>query len=186
MYEYIFKLWRGAADQKTANNITALASEPEKFEPVSTEKWEAVLEQIFTQSSIEGVDISQALMKPLLYHFYCLKCISGPDTDYDIEVDHIIPQSLFAASSIKRSDVIQHNILNLGLLPKSENVAKSNKRLVEIIDPWLKDQITKYEFIAETDFAKYSDISNYQDMFEYRKSIIIDAYKDARTHMLNN
>ncbi len=187
LYEYIFKLWRGAADQKTANNIALLANEPEKFEPIPTAKWKAVLEeQIFKDSSIEGVDVSQALMKPLLYHMYCLKCISGPDSDYDIEVDHIIPQSLFNASSITRSEAIQHNLLNLGLLPKGENIAKSNKRLVEITDQWLIDQIKKYEFVDQSYYQKFSNISNYTDLFDVRSKIFTDAYDFERTNILNN
>ena len=187
LYEYIFKLWRGAADQKTANNLADFVSEPEKFEPIPKEKWISVLQdQIFAVSSIDGADVSKALMEPLLYHMYCMKCISGPDSEYDIEVDHIIPQSLFANTSIKRSDVIQHNLLNLGLLPKSDNIAKSNKRLVEITDKWLIDQIEKYEFISASKFQEYSDINNYQHMFKEREKIFIEAYDTDRSNMLNN
>ncbi|MBQ6319871.1 MAG: DUF262 domain-containing protein [Lachnospiraceae bacterium] len=187
LYEYIFKLWRGSADQKTANNLSAFSNEPDRFEPISTDKWISVLkDQIFTESSIEGADISKALMEPLLYHMYCMRCIAGPDSEYDIEVDHIIPQSLFNASSIYRSDVIQHNLLNLGLLPKNENVAKSNKRLIEISDQWLIDQIEKYEFIKQAKFSEYSNINSYKEMFDEREDIFLEAYNTARTNMLNN
>ncbi len=187
LYEYIFKQWRGAADQKTANNLSYFASEPEKFEPVSTDKWLSVLkEQIFAESSIDGVDISKALMEPLLYHMYCIKCLSGPDSEYDIEVDHIIPQSLFNDTSIARSEVIQHNLLNLGLLPKNENIAKSNKRLIEITDQWLIDQIEKYEFISKVDFYEYSNVNSYKVMFSKREKIFLEAYGKLREDMLNN
>ena len=187
LYEYIFKLWRGSADQKTANNLSAFTNEPDKFEPIATEKWISVLkDHIFKESSIEGADVSKALMEPLLYHMYCMRCISGPDSAYDIEVDHIIPQSLFSASSISRSDAIQHNLLNLGLLPKNENVTKGNKRLIEITDPWLIEQIEKYEFIPQVKFSEYSNISNYIKMFNEREHIFLEAYKTSRENMLNN
>ena len=176
IYEYIFKLWRGAADQKTANNIEQFDREQERFEALP----------IFKENSIDGVPVSQGLMKPLLYHMYCLKCISGPDTENEIEVDHIIPQALFNSAYIKDGDVIQHNILNLGLLPKNENGSKGNKRLVEITDQWLRGQIQKYEFIEPNDHQRFSDVNNYPEMFEFRKSHIVDAFEKDRTSMMNN
>lgn len=187
LFEYINKQWRGAADQKTANNITALPSEPERFQEIGRDKWINIFEEhIFKENAIEGVDISQALMKPLLYHFYALRKIQGPDTQYEIEVDHIIPQTLFNESSIARKDVVQHNILNLGLLPKDDNISKSNKKLIMIEKQWLKDQILKYEFIAESDYVEYSNVNNYLKMFEARKKYFIEAYGNMRDNTLNN
>ena len=99
----IFKQWHGAADNKTAVNIAALPNGPGIFRPVPEENWAAVLDEIFSVSTIDGVDVSVALMKPLLYHCYCLEHIPGPSTHYSLEVDHIIPQTLFAESSILKS-----------------------------------------------------------------------------------
>ena len=127
-----------------------------------------------------------ALMKPILYHLYCLKHISAPDTTYTIEIDHIIPQTLFEQSTIARKSVIKDNLLNLGLLPKDENIAKSNRRLVEIDSPWLKDQIEKYEFIKEDQYQRFSNVSNYLEMFNLRAEIVLDAFDTKRTQLLNN
>ncbi len=158
-----------------------LEREPDLYEPVPAYKWEGLLrDQIFAESVIESVDITLALMKPLLYHFYCLKCIQGPDTDYGLEVDHIIPQTLFNESSIERKDVIQNNLLNLGLLPKNENIAKGNKKLILIDSQWLKDQIVKYEFIPEEMFLEYSNVNNYQKMFDAREQIFLEAYTEKK------
>lgn len=187
IYEYINKQWRGSSDQKIANNIIALANEPDLFIPISADKWRSILEdQIFEYSTIETIDISMAMMKPLLYHFYCLMKMQGPDTIYDIEIDHIIPQTLFNESSIARKDVIQNNLLNLGLLPKDENVAKSNKKLILIDSQWLKDQIVKYEFIEETKFNEYSNVNHYQKMFDERAVVFLEAYTTKRSDILNN
>lgn len=187
IFEYINKQWRGSSDQKIANNIVLLKNEPDLFVPVHMDKWRSILEdQIFEFSSIENIDISMAMMKPLLYHFYCLMQIQGPDTSYDIEIDHIIPQTLFNESSIPRKEVIQNNLLNLGLLPKDENVAKSNKKLILIDSQWLKDQIVKYEFITENKFLEYSNVSNYQEMFDDRKNVFLEAYTIKRNDILNN
>lgn len=187
IYEYINKQWRGSSDQKIANNIISLSNEPDLFIPISADKWRSILEdQIFAYSSIETIDISMAMMKPLLYHFYCLMKMQGPDTTYDIEIDHIIPQTLFNESSIPRKDVIQNNLLNLGLLPKDENVAKSNKKLILIDSQWLKDQIVKYEFIEETKFNDYSNVNHYQKMFDERAVVFLEAYTTKRSDILNN
>ena len=187
IFEYINKQWRGSSDQKIANNIVLLKNETDLFVPIHMDKWRNILEdQIFEYSSIENVDISMVTMKPLLYHFYCLMQIQGPDTSYDIEIDHIIPQTLFNESTISRKEVIQNNILNLGLLPKDENVAKSNKKLILIDSQWLKDQIAKYEFITENKFLEYSNVNNYQNMFDDRKDIFLEAYTTKRSDILNN
>ncbi len=187
IFEYINKQWRGSSDSKVAYNILNLNSEPEIFIPIPEHKWNSILEdQIFAESSIESTDISMAMMKPLLYHMYCLRSIQGPDTSYEIEVDHIIPQTLFNESTIPRKGIIQDNILNLGLLPKDENVAKSNKRLILIESRWLKDQIQKYEFIPEEKFSEYSNVANYQEMFNMRSTIILDAYTLQRRNILHN
>lgn len=186
IYEYIYRQWWGAADQKIANNISARNTLPDVYEPVPTEKWHEVLRQIFEYSKIENVDISKGMMSALLYHFYCLQRLQGPDTDYEIEVDHIIPQTAFNESIIERKDIIQHNLLNLGLLPKDDNVAKSNKRLNAINSDWLKDQIVKYEFIPRELFSDYSDIGNYEKMFASRQEVFYNAYGTKRTEILNN
>lgn len=187
IFEYINKQWRGSGDQKIANNIAALANEPDLFVPIARDRWRSILEdQIFEYSSIESTDISMAVMKPLLYHFYCLKCVQGPDTSYGLEIDHIIPQTLFHESSIPRKEVIQDNLLNLGVLPKDENVAKSNKKLSVIESAWLIDQIEKYEFIPESKFREYSNVNNYTQMFQERQALFLEAYTSKRDDILNN
>ena len=187
IYEYINKQWRGSSDSKIANNISLLVNEPDLFEAVPEHKWKSILEdQIFATSTIETIDISMAMMKPLLYHMYCLKSMQGPDTSYGLEVDHIIPQTLFNESSIARKEVVQDNLLNLGLLPKDENIAKSNKKLILIDSQWLKDQVTKYEFIDESNFLEYSNVNNFEKMFNERAEIILEAYGKKRRDILNN
>lgn len=115
-----------------------------------------------------------------------MKKIQAPDTLYEIEVDHIIPQALFGSSSIDNHDVLQHNILNLGLLPKDENASKNKKKLILIESQWLKDQILKYEFIPENKYHEFSNVNNYKTMYEYRKPFIVDAYTKCRQDILNN
>jgi hypothetical protein len=115
--------------------------------------------------------------------------ISGPDSQYSIEIDHIIPQSTFKQSAIsqKEKDLIQHSIYNLGLLPKKENVAKNDSRLKFIEDEWLKNQIVTYEFIPLDKFEDFSNVNNYEEMFDLRKTNFFDkAFGDKRDDLLNN
>ena len=186
IYEYVNRLWRGSSDSRISNNIYALDKEDDIFKNIETSKWKEMLNEIYNNSTIDGNDISLNLMKPILYHFYCIKNIQGPDTNYGIEVDHIIPQSLFKQSAIERREVLKDNILNLGLLPKDDNISKSNKRLIEINSPWLKDQIKKYEFIEETDYTKYSDLNNYSDIFKSRQELFNDVFDSLRSKLINN
>lgn len=186
VYEYVLRQWHGASDQKIANNLEVFDMEPEIILPVAKEKWEAILTEIFDSSRIADIDISPSYMKTLLYHFYCMKNQQGPDTDCEIELDHIIPQDTFNNSTVERKEVKQHNILNLGLLPKNENISKGKKRLIEINNNWMRDQIEKYEYVSRDDFALYSDLANLDEIFTKRKELFYDAYLVCRDKILNN
>ena len=144
------------------------------------------MDEIYENSSIDGNDISLKLMKPILYHFYSLNRIQGPDTNYGIEIDHIIPQSIFNQTKIKRKEILKDNNINLGLLPKNENISKGNKKLSEINKSWLKEQIKKYEFIEESEYLCYSNINNYEMIFDNRKEYFNKAFSEKRDEILNN
>ena len=186
IYEYACRFWRGSSDSTIANNISALNNKPELFEPIKKDEWKKLLNEIHSRSEILGTDVSILTLKPILYHMYCLRTISAPDTKYAIEVDHIIPQALFNASSIERKKIVQDNLFNLGLLPKDENVSKSDKPLKLIGDSWLKSQIKIYEFIEKSDFDKFSDVSNYKDLFKKRKKYFDEAFDKYRDKLINN
>lgn len=186
IYEYVKGAWKSSADSKIRINIEKLS---DNFVPVSKEDWTALLNEVFDHSRINGDDITFVLMKPLLYHYYCLAGIEGPSAVKfkALDVDHIIPQTLFETSMYDRASVIKDNLLNLGILPKESNTSKGGKKLVQISDnKVLVEEIKKYEFIDEADFKKYSDITNYQEMFDMRRKHFELAYKDLRTKLLHN
>lgn len=186
IYEYIKGIWKASSDSKVASNIQNLNSQPDVFEPVSLEEWKETLYEIFEKSTINGANISLKKMKPLLFHFYALNNTQGPG-DCEIDVDHIIPASLFNKSALYKSSVIKDNILNLGLLPKVDNISKSNKVLSQIKhNNWLSDQVEKYEFINKDDFNKYSNLNNYEEMFEFRRKIFEKAFLVKRMNLINN
>lgn len=185
IFEYVTRQWRGSSDSKIAQNIKSFSSEPEIYTEVQEEKWKSLLEEINDSNSIGREKINQGLMTPILYHFYCTRKIQGPNTDETIEVDHIIPQSSFTSSSIK-DKTIQHSLFNLALLPKRENISKNNKRLVEITDQWLKDQINKYAFIEEKDYPIFSDLANLEQLKTYRSAFFTNNFIEDRNKILLN
>ncbi|GAF56212.1 hypothetical protein JCM18901_1919 [Psychrobacter sp. JCM 18901] len=186
IYEYVNQMWRGASDSRIANNISSFASKEEAFVPVTQEKWEELLNEIFESQTIDGSRITRPLMDPLLYHFYALSGISGPDSIYNIEVDHILPQELFNNTFIQNKEGLVHSLFNLALLPKDENASKGKKLLVQITDNWLKDQIEKYAFIPKDDYQIYSDIANFEKLKKLREPIFLEAFTVKRRKILNN
>ncbi|MFA7123438.1 MAG: DUF262 domain-containing protein [Candidatus Delongbacteria bacterium] len=186
VYEYVTKQWRGSSDAKISQNIKAIDTEDDLFSSISKSKWAELINGILDSNLIEDEKISQGLMTPLLYHFYCTRSIQGPDTDCSIEVDHIVPQSIFKSSTLNDKDTIQHNLYNLALLPKNENCSKSNKRLVEINNQWLKDQILKYEFIEESEFQKFSDLINLDELKDKRSKFFKEDFISDRERILIN
>lgn len=187
VYEYVTRQWRGSSDAKIAQNIAQFGSQNELLTPIDTSKWQALLKEVFERNTIDDNEVKMKTLEPLLYHFYCIKNIAGPDSSvYTIEVDHILPQSVFEASTLANKTAIQNNLFNLALLPKRDNISKKNKKLVEINDAWLKEQIKKYELIDEKDFAKYSDLNNYMDLKNLRSTTFIKAFTEDRATLLAN
>lgn len=186
IYEYVTSQWKGSSDSKIAANIAELSTVGDLFQQISSEDWVRLLEEIRDKYTVGGVKVDQRNMRPLLYHFYCFSSISGPDTQFNIDVDHIIPQTLFDSSTIKNKDQVKNSIFNLGLLPKSENCSKNAKRLIEITDTWLIDQIKRHELVEKEDFQKYSDINNYSEIYNERFSIFERAFTEYRNSLMNN
>lgn len=186
IYEYVNKQWRGSSDSKIAKNLNNFKGLPELFEPISKERWKDLLSEIIETNSIDSEKITQKMMEPILYHFYCISKIQGPESFYKIEVDHLIPQSFFNKSVLKDRDALQHNLYNLALLPKDDNISKSNKLLSQIVNQWLKDQIEKYAFIKENQFSTFSDLNNLEELKSLRGEILLDAFDQKRDSILNN
>lgn len=186
IYEYVNRQWSGSMDSKISNYLDRLMNNGNVFDPVASEKWAQILNDIFDKSRIGDSEIKIDLMKPLLYHFYCLNHLSGPDSEHAVEIDHILPQTKFEESQINQKDLIKDNLFNLGLLPKDENVSKSNKTLRSIESEWLRQEVEKYEQIPLDKFEYFSDINNFRDLFALRKKHFDKAYGELRTNLINN
>lgn len=189
IYEYITRKWRGSSDSRIAANLKAVDSADDLFEPIREVDWTTLLDDVVSHGKIEGLPYGPGVdnrIRLLLYYYYVLKEIGGPNdpTVIGIDVDHIIPDSLFGSALENDLRGLSANIANLGLLPKRQNISKGARRLSEIRDPWLIDQVERYEEIPQTDFAKFSDVSQIRDLKAYRGPMIQEAFKDIRQRLI--
>ena len=121
------------------------------------------------------------LIKPLLYYYYVLKQQRGPDEiNVSVEIDHIIPQFALESSTLENKEIKTHNLFNLALLPKKENISKGEKWLKNIDDEWLKDQIALYSGIPINDFNLFSSVQSMGKLEERRKSAFKEAFDTKR------
>lgn len=187
IYEYLMDQWKGSSDAKIAKYLATVPRIKTNFVPVESEKWIDIIEKLVNDCKLNDSFVdSHTKITPILYHYYCIANQAGPDTLDGIEVDHIMPQSLFDESRYPNKEYLKHNITNLALLPKKENISKGNKKLIEINNIWLKQQIFKYESILETDFSKYSNLNNFEDLRTSRSKLFLDCFSNSRNDILNN
>ncbi len=182
VFEYATKVWRGSGDSKMAADIKDWKN---RIVSIATAEWDKFIEGALG-GTYNGQPVTQKTLTPILYYYYSLKNISatsGPDIQ--IEVDHIIPKEKFKGNGTV--DVqMQDSLGNLALLVKNDNAAKGSKPLDEITDVWLKNQIVMLEEIDESDFRKYSDITNINVLKTYRGKLFKTAFSDTRDTVLSN
>jgi len=181
MYEYMTKKWRGSSDSKIANNLSSFVNENDIYNSIDEKIWKKLLLDIFNKYQIEEDPIKFDLMKSLVMHQYCVAQILGPNNPKTkINIDHIIPKSLFEKGNFKK-DVL----FNLCPLEERDNKKKSNKKLKDINDPWLIQQIERYASIPHQKFEDFSYPENLDNLMNYRKSFFIDEFISNRIKLFN-
>ena len=136
--------------------------------------------------SYKGENVTQLILTPVLYYYYVLTDRAPSNiVEAQFDVDHLYPQELF-----KNNDLIPESdkdcLCNLSLLPKKDNISKSNKSLNEINDAWLIQQIEFYADVKAIDFAKYSNIANIHQLKSLRKPFFEKAFMETRDAKLSN
>lgn len=184
VYEYVTLKWRGSSDSKISQNIRSFTSLPEKFEIIQDSYWLALNKNINDNFKIEDNYISFSIVKTLVYHIYSIKSLMGSSIN-SIDVDHIIPQSLFDSSSIPNAENIKNALFNLCPLPSKENISKTNKKLKAIDDKWLIQQIENYSNIKREQFEAFSDIMKWQDLRTQRRAFFEEEFIKLKTELLN-
>ena len=180
LYEYSMRLWAGSADSRLARD---LASINERFTVVPYSDWENVID-LFAKGNNAKVE------KGIIYHYYCLKKIrpsyDGAGANAVYEVDHIYAQAQFK-NAVTIDPLLMESLGNKALLPKLENIAKSDKSLSELRPyDWLYGEVKRITGICEEDIDKYSDIVNIQKLIDTRINDYKKTFKEIRTSLLNS
>ncbi len=182
VFEYSTKVWRGSGDSKMASDIKDWKN---RILPVDKNEWTKFINGALS-GTYNGQPVTQKTLTPILYYYYALNNLEPANSSADkIEVDHIIPQEKFGGNNMV-NPLMKDSLTNLALLPKNDNIAKKSKALNDITDSWLKSQITKYEGIPESDFTKYSDITNIDELKELRGNLFTSTFGELRDTMLAN
>lgn len=182
IYEYSIRMWTGSGDSTVASHLKAPSS---RFNSISEKEWTDFIDDI-KSGQYKGKPTTTKTLKPFVFYHYFLRdmlpTLKNTDTKYD--VDHLVAQSLFADNDAI-DQTYKNNYLNFSVLPKGENIEKTNKRLNEITDSWLIEQIKKYAMIDTSDFETLSDLSKVSKLSK-RKKAFIDSYKTFRNALFAN
>lgn len=102
-----------------------------------------------------------------------------------VDFDYIIPKTIWQNSSLQNKNLFQNNLVNIAILPKKDNIQKTDKKLSQIDDNWLIHQIEIYEEIDKSKFQEFSDLTNFDSFFEYRKIKLLNFIEDRKKFLLN-
>jgi hypothetical protein len=185
IYEYLTRQWRGSSDARVAEHIREFDSEPVLYQPRPKEDWNKMIEEVIDSHTIGKIRLKTGnvdpLLKPILYYQYVLSQQRGPDgVGVTVEVDHTIPQSELESSTLDGKELKAHNLFNLALLPKKENIWKNDKWLKLIDNTWLKDQVSLYTGIPISDFERFSTVQSMDALKKLRKGIYKEAFGKKR------
>jgi hypothetical protein len=187
-FEFITRQWRGSSDSRVGKNLTNFKGTDELYNKLPFEDWNNLINSMFVKFKIGNEEITPSDGSKILYHYYSIKGIKGPDDEsITIEVDHIYPQTLIDESSLMEKKKIRDATFNLGLLPKKYNISKGRRRLIEIsTNNELVDQIIKYEEIKKDLFEYFSDLNNWSELRDLKKKLFEEAFSSLREKLLNN
>ena len=180
LYEYSIRLWAGSADSRFARDLASIS---DRFKVVPYSDWENVIES-FAQGNNAKVE------KGIIYHYYCLKKMrpsyDGAGATAVYEIDHIYAQAQFNSVTTINPDLME-SLGNKALLPKLDNIAKSDKTLAELRPhDWLYAEVKRVTGIKEEDVDKYSNIVYIQDLIDTRISDYKAVFNHDRTTLLNS
>lgn len=180
VYEYSIRLWTGSGDSMVAAHLKDTTGS--RFVKITEEEWKGFIDEI-EGGQYKGKPTSSKTLKPFLYYGYFLRrlqpTLKNPSTVYDI--DHLIAQRLFKEYP-SLDQTLKDNFLNFSILPKGENIEKTDKKLNEIHDVWLIEQIMKYAQISDEDIQAFSDLSKI-DQLKKRKRNYVETYSTLRNNM---
>lgn len=182
VFEYAIGAWKGSGDSKMARHIK---NWKERIKPLDTKDWMSLIENSATGfHNGQSLDIKH--LTPIICYQYALQKRIPEDTLTETsEVDHIIPQAKLSNNTMIPS-YYKDALFNLCLLPKSDNNLKKDKSLIEINDMFLKQSISKYTGIPESEFSRYSDVSKIEELKSERIELLKKVFGEIRLSELTN
>ena len=182
VYEYATKKWRGSGDSKMAADINNWR---DRLNPVAQKNWSDFIDGACAGRYMGDI-VTQKILTPVLYYYYALNGKTPTNIlDAQYDVDHLYPQEKFKDNAL--IDISDKDCLcNLSLIPKKDNISKSNKPLSEISDPWLKQQIEAYAEIPMDEFELFSDLSHISLLKQKRGQLFKIAFNETRNTNLSN
>lgn len=174
IFEYATSQWQASGDTRIARMLENGMNEA--FSLVPFEDWKKLFNEILEKDTANDIPVRVNFMKPILYLLYSLKGIRAPQAD-SFDIDHIIPQRFFDGRGYSQK---KDNLFNLGILPKKDNISKSDTPLDLIRDKWLISQIEEYEFISDSERKLYSSVDDYKNLFEKQKNIYLKVFEEER------
>lgn len=183
IYEYSNKQWRGSSDSKLATDITNIS---DRLVPKSKADWKNLLTGMAT-GMLNDQLVTQNLVKPILFHakYLAEEYPSITDANVSYDLDHIYPKAQFAGNSNVKAE-LKDSLCNLEILSSKANKEKNDKKLIDINDKSIINEISKSSGINSTDFEKYSNIANIDAMISTRLKDLKDVYDTSRDSMLMN
>ena len=181
VFEYATKTWRGSGDSKMSSDIK---NWKQRVTPVDSEDWKNFITGA-CMGNYNGQDTTVKILKPVLYYYYVItSCSPINQVNVSFDVDHIIPKERFVGNNMI-AQTYRDSLINLALLPTKDNISKKAKALNEIMDSWLKLQISTYTGIKEAEFEQYSDIANISLLYNARSKLFTTAFTANRTTALS-
>ncbi len=183
IFEYSNKQWRGSSDSKLASDIISIS---DRITPKIKAEWLDLLDSL-AKGIINDQTVTQNIVKPILFHakYISEEYPSVTDAKVSYDLDHIYPKALFSNNSNVNTN-LKDSLCNLEILSSKANKEKNDKKLLEINLVEVKNEISKSSGIKYSDFAKYSDISNIDDLVKERLAILKDIYSTNRDKMMMN
>lgn len=183
VYEYGIRMWTGSGDSMVASHLKDVTGS--RYVMVTEEEWKEFINTIIS-GSYKGKPTSSKTLKPFLYNYYFLRELNptllNDNTKYDI--DHLVAQKFFRDNPDLDTS-LKDNFVNFSILPKGENIEKTDKKLNEIHDTWLLNQIKTFADITDEDIQTLSDLSKLSSLLK-RKDTYLKAYGELRNKMFLN
>lgn len=181
IYEYSIRRWSGSSDSKVRFDIE---NWKDRLKIVPDDDWNDLITEV-SEGENKGNNVKVKTLIPIIYYFEVLRERLPEDKNEIHQIDHIFPQEKFKENR-NINEAYKDSLSNLIILTKQENNLKGNKPLNEISDPSLKKSISSVSGIDESDFDKYSDISNFNKLIEQRLEFFKEVINKNRKTFLSN